>query len=301
MPTANTLAPSLPRPRGALALLLWTWFASGCATAAIHAPATAPKATPSKTIVLVHGMFMGPSCWSQWVPLLESKGYRVLAPAWPAHEGSAAQARAAHPDPKLAALGLPEVLAHYRGVIASLDEKPILIGHSMGGLVVQILLSEGLASAAVAIDAAPPKGVFTLAGPFLKSNGRILRGSLDEPLDMDLERFAYVFTNQQSPAVQRAAWEQHARPESRRLGRDATKAAGRVDFGARRGPLLLLGGEHDHAVPPVIGRKTFRRYHKADALTEYRELEGVDHWLIGSDRWREVADLTLAWLERQGT
>ncbi|MCA9711631.1 MAG: alpha/beta fold hydrolase, partial [Myxococcales bacterium] len=205
------------RRRWVFLAALWTLLGGGCAQARVHAPSQAPRATPSKTVVLVHGMFVDPSCWDRWIPYLESKGYRVLAPAWPGHEGDPAQARAAHPDPALAAVGLEDVVDRYRQEIAQLDEKPILVGHSMGGLVVQRLLAEDLAAAAVAIDAAPPKGVLSLSPKFLKSNGRILRGSLDEPLDMDAERFAYMFVNEQPPAQQQALFERYARPESRRV------------------------------------------------------------------------------------
>ncbi len=128
-------------PWAALALLAWSLFGLGCAHARVHAPPGAPRATPSKTILLVHGMFMTPLCWKHWQGYLEAQGYRTLAPAWPAHDMSPKQARAAHPDPKLAAVDLEAVVDHYRKIIAGLDEKPILIGHSMGGLVVQILSS----------------------------------------------------------------------------------------------------------------------------------------------------------------
>ncbi|MCB9707058.1 MAG: alpha/beta fold hydrolase [Myxococcales bacterium] len=284
-----------------LALVTAAFASSGCAgTSMVHAPASAPKATPTRTVILVHGMFVTPASWAPWKGYFEAKGYTVLAPAWPEHEGSAAEARAAHPDKRLAALDLEDVVDHYRKIIDGLGEEPILIGHSMGGLVVQRLLAEGRASAAVAIDAAPPKGVFTLNHAFIKSNGRILKGSLDQPLDMDLERFAYMFTNTLPAAEQRAFWEAHARPESRRVGRSSTKAQGKVDFRAKRGPLLLIGGGEDHAVPPVIGRKTWRRYRKGDSITEYHEFAGVDHWLIGGPRWQEIADYTSAWLDAQG-
>lgn len=289
-----------PRRRPWAVLALAACVSIGCAHAKVHAPAGAQPATPSKTVLLVHGMFVTPSCWEHWVPYLEAKGYRTLAPAWPAHDRTPAAARAAHPDAALAAVGLDAVVDHYRKIIAELDEKPILIGHSMGGLVVQILLAEGLGSAGVAIDAAPPKGVFSLHPAFFKSNGRILVGSLDKPLDMDEKRFAYVFTNTLSPAQQHAAWQEHAQPESRRVPRDSTKKPGKIDFKRPRAPLLLLAGENDHAVPPVIGRKTFRRQARSTSITEYREIDGVDHWLIASDKWQGVADFTLAWLERQG-
>lgn len=274
-------------------------FGPACATSRVHAPAEAPRAQPSRTVLLVHGMFVTPRCWDPWVPYLESRGYRVLRPAWPGHEAPPAQARAAHPDPELAALDLEGVVAHYRRIIEELDEPPILIGHSMGGLVVQILLSEGYGAAGVAIDAAPPKGVFTLSFAFLKSNGRVLRGDLDDPLDITPEQFGYMFTNTYPPERQREIWEAHARPESRRVGRGATTDAARIDFRRSRAPLLLLGGERDHTIPPVIGRKTWRRYRKAPAITEYREIAGADHWLIGGDLWQQVADVSLEWVESQ--
>lgn len=293
-----------PRSRGpwaAITLALWAVLGIGCATARVHAPANAPKATPTKTVLLVHGMFMTPACWGPWTSFFEEAGYRTLAPAWPAHDKTPAEARAAHPDAALAAVDLAAVVEHYRKIIASLEEPPILVGHSMGGLVVQILLAEGLGSAAIAIDAAPPKGVFTFNVAFLKSNGRVLRGSLDEPLDMDAERFAYVFVNEQPKADQHAIWEWYAQPESRRVGRGATTDQAKIDFSRARGPLLLIAGEKDHAVPPVVGRKTFRRQAKGDGYTEFREIAGADHWLIGSAKWREVAALSLAWLKARGT
>lgn len=293
-----------PPSRGlgaAITLALWAVLGIGCATARVHAPANAPRATPSKTIVLVHGMFMTPSCWGPWPAFFEAAGYRVIAPAWPAHDRSPAEARAAHPDPALAAVDLAAVVDHYRKIIATLDEPPILVGHSMGGLVVQILLSEGKASTAIAIDAAPPKGVFTFNAAFLRSNGRVLRGDLDLPLDMDAERFAYVFVNAQPAAEQHAIWETFAQPESRRVGRGATTDAAKIDFSRARPPLLLIAGERDHAVPPVIGRKTFRRYTHGNTYTEFREIAGADHWLIGGAKWREVAELSLQWLKQRGT
>ena len=274
-------------------------FAPGCAQSLTHAPPTAAAAAPTRTIVLIHGMYVGPSSWDPWREHFEARGYSTLAPAWPGHETTAAQARAAHPDPDLAALDLPAVVDHYRRIVSELDEPPVLVGHSMGGLVVQILLAENLGSAGVAIGSAPPKGVFSLHPAFLKSNGRVLRGSLDDPLDMDPERFSNMFVNMLSPAEQQAVWESHARPESRRVGRAPTTAAGKVDFAGRRAPLLLLSGASDRTIPPSIGRKTFRRQRKADAITEYRVLPDAGHWL-GGDAWRDAPAMTLDWLESNG-
>lgn len=109
----------------------------------------------SKTVVFVHGMFMTPLCWEKWEAHFQAKGYKTLAPAWPLHDSPIEQQRTSHPNPTLGELTLDAVLAHYRQILKGLDEKPILVGHSMGGLIVQILLLEGLGAAGIAIDCTP--------------------------------------------------------------------------------------------------------------------------------------------------
>lgn len=108
----------------------------------------------SKTIVFVHGMYMNPLCWEHWVDYFQSKGYRSAAPAWPGRDQPVDTLRRQHPDPQLGALTLSNVLEELADTIKALDEKPILVGHSMGGLVVQLLLQRDLAVAGVAIDSA---------------------------------------------------------------------------------------------------------------------------------------------------
>ena len=120
----------------------------------------------TKTIVLIHGMFMNPLCWEKWIPYYQAKGYRVLAPAWPGRDKSVEELHKNHPDPELPKLKLNNVVEHTASFIQGLNEKPALIGHSMGGLVVQLLLQRDLAVAGVAIDPAPPAGVFTTAFSF---------------------------------------------------------------------------------------------------------------------------------------
>ncbi len=124
----------------------------------------------TKTIVLIHGMFMNPVCWENWIPYCRAKGYKVLAPAWPGRDKPVETLRKNHPDPELPKLKLGDVVDGMANAIKGLDEKPALIGHSMGGLVVQLLLQRDLAVAGVAIDPAPPAGVFTTAFSFLKAN-----------------------------------------------------------------------------------------------------------------------------------
>jgi pimeloyl-ACP methyl ester carboxylesterase len=173
----------------------------------------------SKTVVFVHGMFMTPLAWEKWEAHFAAKGYKTLAPAWPLHDLPIEDQRKNHPNPKLGELTLDTVLSHYRQVLKGLDEKPILVGHSMGGLIVQILLAEGLGAAGIAIDSAPPKGVISLKYSFLKSNWPVISPSakVSEPFFLPQNR--NPLTNA-SPFQNRAGW---AKPQPKMLQRSISR------------------------------------------------------------------------------
>jgi len=253
----------------------------------------------SKTIVFIHGMFVTPTSWKKWQQYFEARGYRTLAPAWPEHEPPAAAQRARHPNGALARLELADLVEHYRKIVRGLDEKPILIGHSMGGLIVQLLLQEDLGVAGIAIDSAPPKGVITLAWSFLKSNWPAINpfASKNKPIYLDEKSFHYAFTNTLSEEQSRAAWNAEVVPESRRVGKGPTTAAAQIDFARPRPPLLMIAGEKDHIVPAALNQKNFARY-QGPSITELRTFSGRDHWIIASDGWQEVADYVRGWIEK---
>ncbi len=253
----------------------------------------------SKTIVFIHGMFVTPTCWKKWQDYFQARGYRTLAPAWPEHDPPASAQRARHPNGALARLELSELVEHYRQIVRGLDEKPILVGHSMGGLIVQILLQEGLGIAGVAIDSAPPKGVFTVTWSFLKSNWPAINpfASKDKPIYLDEASFHYAFTNTLSDGEAHAAWAAEVVPESRRVGKGPTTAAAKIDFKRARPPLLMIAGEKDHIIPAALNRKNFARY-QGSSVTELRTFPGRDHWIIASDGWQEVADYVRGWIEK---
>lgn len=254
----------------------------------------------SKTVVFVHGMFMTPLCWEKWEPYFQAKGYRTLAPAWPQHDTPVEAQRGAHPSAKLAALTLPEVVEHYRQVIRGLGEKPILVGHSMGGLIVQLLLQEGLGVAGIAIDSAPPKGVISLKYSFLKSNWPVISpsASLDEPIPASLDAFRYAFVNCLPAAEQQAAFDRYAVPESRRVGKGPTTPAATIDFARPRAPLLLIAGGEDHIIPPGLNRSNYDKYSRSASITDFRQFPGRCHFIIGQTGWEEVADYALAWIQK---
>lgn len=251
-----------------------------------------------KTIVFVHGMYMTPLCWEGWVDRFQSKGYACLAPAWPGREAPVAALRLTHPDPKLGALTLRSVIAGITSVIQALPVKPIVIGHSMGGLVTQILAARGLAAAAIAIDSAPPQGVFSAEWSFIKANLPHINpfARQDVPIEMTFERFQYAFVNGMSLAEQRAAFERYVVPESRRVPAESLTGAAHVDFKRPGPPLLLVAGESDHIIPASLTRANYRRYKRADSRTDLLSFAGRNHFLLGQPGWEEVADAIVGWL-----
>jgi pimeloyl-ACP methyl ester carboxylesterase len=287
--------------RAAALLVTALALASGCAHPLTlrTAPAAAPKAAASHTVVFVHGMFVTPQCWADWERLFQERGYKTLAPPWPEHAAPIAEQRQAHPSARLGALTLDQVLAEYRKVLAGLPEKPILVGHSMGGLIVQLLLEEGLGVAGVAIDSAPPKGLISLKLSFLKSNWPVIRpgGRMDVPVALTFEQFAYAFVNGLPPAEQRSAFDTHAVPESRQVGKGPTTQVAQIDYKKPRPPLLLIAGSDDHIIPASLNRDNFHRYDKTPALTEFREFPGRNHWTIAESGWQDVAAFALEWLK----
>ncbi len=262
----------------------------------------------SKTIVFIHGMFATRLCWEQWISRYQAKGYQCVAPAWPGRDIPVDALRKKHPDSQLGKLVLAEVVEHYANSIAKLDEKPILIGHSMGGLITQILLQKGLAAAGIAIDSTPPVGVFTTQWSFttlwsfVKSNWPIISpfANKHEPYLMPFEHFQYTFVHTLSLTEQKAAYEKYVVPDSRMVAQGALSAIAKIDFKKQRPPLLLIAGSDDHAVPASLNKANFRKYKQSPSVTDFKEFAERTHFIIGQKNWEEVADYILSWLDEKG-
>ena len=253
---------------------------------------------PSKTIVFIHGMYMTPLCWEYWLPYFEAKGYRCLAPGWPGRDKPVEELRKKHPDPELGQLTLGRVIEHYATLIRTLDEKPILIGHSMGGLVVQLMLQRQAAVAGVAISSAPPQGVITAKWAFIRSNIPHINPFTNQniPIQMSLKRFQYTFANVLPLEQQQAAFERYAVPESRRVPVGALTRTGRIAFRRPHPPLLLVAGSNDHLIPSALIRTNWNRYKRSPSITDFMEFPGRSHFIIGQEGWQEVADYINVWL-----
>ena len=257
----------------------------------------------TRTIVFIHGGWVTPRCWDPFVTHFEARGFRCMAPAWPGKDRSVEEIRD-DPSP-LVGLGITEIVDHYERIVRSLDEPPILIGHSFGGLFTQILLDRGLGAAGIVIDSAAPKGVFTLEPTSLLSLGRILATPFGwrKVVRWTFTEFRYAFVHTLPLPEARAIWDAQIVPDSGRpffeagysmLDRHSPAA---VDFAnPRRAPLLLIAGLADRALPPVIARRTLRAYAASPALTELRTFPGRTHWIIAQPGWQEVADSCIDWI-----
>lgn len=254
----------------------------------------------SKTIVFITGAFVSHRSWDAWKAYYESKGYTCLAPAWPYKDGTVQELRNRRPkDKDLAGLRLKQLIEHYEGIVKALPEKPIAIGHSLGGLITQILVNRDLVCAGIAIHSVPPKGVFSFEWPFIKSIWKPLGyfTSTKKTHLMSLNDWKYAFTNGMTPEEQAISYEENAVPESKLALRDALSDVAKVDFNKLHPPLLFITGSADRITPNSLNYENYMKYNKDNAITDYKEFGGRNHFVIGLPTWHEEADYILSWLE----
>jgi pimeloyl-ACP methyl ester carboxylesterase len=259
----------------------------------------------ARTIVFIHGAWVTPLCWESFQPFFESRGYATVAPPWPGKEDTV-EAQRLRPSPRLEGLGVREIVDHYERALTGISEPTILIGHSYGGLFVQLLLDRGLGAAGVAIDSAPPRGVFAFYPSTVRSLGRVLltwRG-WRRIVRTPFPDFRYAFVNNMQPDQQRAAFDRYVVPETGRIFFQSALAPfnpnspTRLDYMKRdRAPLLLIAGGSDHIIPAALNRANYRRARRNPALTSLKDFPGRTHWIIAQDGWQEVASFIADWLD----
>ncbi|WP_210515051.1 alpha/beta hydrolase [Hymenobacter terricola] len=259
------------------------------------------KTITTKNVVFVTGAFVSNNCWDAWKTYFESRGYTTIAPAWPFKDGTAAELRARQPhDTDLAELTLSEVVDHYAGIVQGFPEKPIVIGHSLGGLMTQLIVNRDLAAAGVAIHSVPTLGVFPYEFSFLKAGWKSLGlfTSQDETYLMSFEDWQYAFVNDMPLEVQQAAYDKYTIPESKTVARGGLSSAAEVDYEKPHAPLLLTSGSIDNIIPAHLNHRNFEKYEKTDSVLDYKEFEGRNHFVLGQPTWQEDADYIINWLEK---
>lgn len=264
------------------------------------------NASGQQPVVFVHGLWLLPSSWAAWRDFFEEHGFTTLAPSWPDDPETVAEARA-HPE-VFAGKSVQGITNHMAAVIGRLDRKPIVIGHSFGGLIVQKLAGMGLAAATIAIDPGPVKGVLPLPLTTLKSSSAVLANPANYSRQVLLtqKQFRFAFGNAVSEAESNDLYARHSVPGS---GIPLFQAAlANFRFGGEtaadtrtpnRGPLLVISGEKDNTVPWAVANATYKLQKKNPGTTEIVEMTGRGHSITIDSGWREVAETALHFVRAQ--
>jgi pimeloyl-ACP methyl ester carboxylesterase len=259
------------------------------------------KSIMSKQMVFVTGAFVHNSCWDEWETYFENEGYTTIAPAWPFKIGSPSALRERQPnDTDLAALTLKELVNHYANIVKEFPEKPIVIGHSLGGLITQIILNRDLAAAGIAIHSVPTLGVFPYEFSFLKAGWKSLGlfTSIKKTYMMSFSDWQYAFVNEMQLDEQKAAYERYTIPESKTVARGGLTSAAKVDYSKAHAPLLLTSGSIDTITPAHLNLRNFKKYEKNGSVLDYKEFEGRNHFVLGQATWKGDADYVLDWINQ---
>jgi non-heme chloroperoxidase len=263
--------------------------------------------TKTAPVVFIHGLWLHSTGWTNWLEMFESTGYEPMAPGYPGEAASVRETRS-HPE-RMAGLGIEDLTAAYTKVIAALPAKPIVIGHSLGGLIAQKLLAQGTAAAAVAVNPGQIKGVLRIPLVQLRSGSAALRrpGNRHRAVSLTAEQFRFGFGNTLSATESQDLFDRWTIPgpgkpafevATSNLRRTSPAAVDtRLD---ERGPLLFIAGGADHIVPPAVVKAASDLYAPGRATTDHHVFPGRGHSMVLDHGWRDVAEYSLNWLNRQG-
>jgi pimeloyl-ACP methyl ester carboxylesterase len=256
-------------------------------------------------VAFVHGLWLLPSSWDRWRTVFEDAGYTTIAPGWPADPETVEDARQ-HPE-VVADQSIEDVADHCQDVMRWLDDRPAIVGHSFGGLMAQILAGRGLSTATVALDPAPYRGVLPLPISALRSASAALRNPANyhRAVPLTFDQFRFAFANAVDEEEAKDLYETYAVPAP---GKPLFQAAAsnfnpwteaQVNHeNPARGPMLIIDGEKDHAVPWAIAHAEYKRQQHNEGVTEIAKIPNRGHSLTIDSGWREVCDTTLQFVQR---
>jgi pimeloyl-ACP methyl ester carboxylesterase len=259
----------------------------------------------ARPIVLIHGLWMTPRSWEHWIEHYESRGHRVLAPAYPGFEVEVEKLRA-DPSP-VEPVTVPETVEHLEKVVGELDQAPIIMGHSFDGVLTQILLDHGFGfgAAGVAIDSVPAEGIKVVPPSQIRASLPVLKNPANRhrAVPFTPKQFHYAFTNTLSEEESQKVYDRYHIPAPGSWLWEACSRTSRpgirtptVDFkNADRAPLLFIAGGDDNLVPSSVNESNVHHYRNSRAITDYKEFDGRSHYTLGQDGWEEVADYALEW------
>ena len=263
------------------------------------------NASSAAPVVFVHGLWLLPSSWDRWVKLFEDSGYVALTPGWPDDPNTVAEARE-HPE-VFAHKGISQVADYQEAIIRRLNRKPVIIGHSVGGLLTMILAGRGLATASIAISPAPFRGVLPLPLPALRTASVALRNpaNWNRAVPLTFEQFRYSFANVVGEDEAKELYLGYSVPGA---GEPLFQAASanldpwteaKVDStNPKRGPMLIVSADSDHTVPWAIANAAYEKQKRNKGVTDIVKMTDRGHSLTIDAGWQEVAEKALEFLKR---
>jgi pimeloyl-ACP methyl ester carboxylesterase len=285
------------------------------ATTTAQAPTLTPReaaqveranASGKTPVVLIHGLWLLPSSWDAWTELFEQSGYAALTPSWPDDPETVDEARA-HPE-VLAGKKLGQIADHVAEVIQELQKKPVVMGHSTGGLLAQMIADRGLSAVTVAIDPGPFRGVLPLPVSTLRVSAPVLLNPLNRKraVTLTFDQFKYGWTNalEDNDEAKELYDTYHVAAPGIALMQMANaninpRTEAKLDpANPDRGPLLIMDGEKDHTVPWAIANAAYKRQRRNPGVTEIVKVPNRGHSLTIDHGWREVADTALKFVQR---
>ena len=256
--------------------------------------------TTSKTILFIPGAFLATDCWNEFRSYFEQRGYTTIATPWPHKSASPESLRNNDIENTIASVRLSELLDHYTNIVRSLPETTILIGHSVGGLIVQLLLQRGLGTAGIALHSFPPRRTSPFPFSFIRSWWEPLGffSPAKENYLLPFRKWKSSIANGMDGEWQKDRYYRYAVPESKRLIRDLFTGRVRINFSSPHAPLLLISGGKDRLIPPLLNYKNFTSYTSAHSTTDYVNFTGHNHLVFDDPEYKEIADFILFWLHR---
>jgi len=263
------------------------------------------NATTATPVVFVHGLWLLPSSWDRWAARFEEAGYVAVTPGWPDDPETVAEAKA-HPE-VFAGKGIGEIADYEESIINRLERKPVVIGHSFGGLLTEILAGRGLSAASVAISPAPFRGVLPLPFSALRASSAVLSNPLNRnrAVPLTYDQFRYSFANAVDEDEAKELYESYSVPgpgepvfQAAAANVNPWSEAKVSTKNAERGPLLIISADGDHTVPWAVANASYKQERKNPGVTEIVKMPNRGHALTIDKGWREVAETALTFVKR---
>jgi pimeloyl-ACP methyl ester carboxylesterase len=251
-----------------------------------------------KAVVFITGTFFSNNCWDEWKLYFESEGYTCLAPAWPQKEASPEELRNRQPNADIASIRLTTIIKFYGDFVKTLPQPPILIGHSLGGLIVQLLIQQGFGTAGVAVHSFPPFGILTFQFSFLKKMWKALGffSSIDEAYFIPFTKWKRTIAPGMGFEQQKQSYYDYAIPESKLVVRDAFTRLSTIGFEKPHVPLLFTSGGRDQMISAKVNYKNYKKYNSKNSIADYEDFKNSNHMIFGQRECMEEADFIIYWL-----